>query len=392
VVVVVDTLRRDALGVYGASRSTPAIDGIAARGRVYRHFAASFHQTSMSMGALFTGRVPSIESGDPARPLPWTGQTWCGMSRLAKAGDAHCVPESLPTLAEAMRDAGYWTIGIASNDFLHANSGYDRGFDDWVQVGLLAPGGSPSAPRAASRARRWERVHEAIVVALARRPRERLFLYVHYMDAHDWTIAGTDYASAVARADAGVGALLEHLEATGLAAGAVVILTSDHGERIAETHPPFFKPKPGHLGNPSFQELLEIPLIIAPDVGPESDVPRRSHDLFHEIRALAGLEPTTNTELESDELFLGELHTRTYRRGRWKSAMSRRGGVPLLFDLATDPGEQRNVAAEHPDVVAAHRARMDGLTAALATTRATRADLEPDERKRLRALGYLEED
>ena len=40
----------------------------------------------------------------------------------------------MPTLAEALRDAGYWTIGVASNQFLYEPSGFSRGFDDWVEV------------------------------------------------------------------------------------------------------------------------------------------------------------------------------------------------------------------------------------------------------------------
>lgn len=62
VLIVVDTLRRDHVGVYGAERPTPNFDRIAASGTVFRNAFSSFHATSMSMGALFTGRTPSLES------------------------------------------------------------------------------------------------------------------------------------------------------------------------------------------------------------------------------------------------------------------------------------------------------------------------------------------
>ena len=61
VLVVVDTLRRDALGCYGAPQPTPHIDALARRGQRFERALASYHQTSMSMAALFTGRTPSIE-------------------------------------------------------------------------------------------------------------------------------------------------------------------------------------------------------------------------------------------------------------------------------------------------------------------------------------------
>ena len=136
ILIVVDTLRRDHLSCYGAARPTPNIDRIAADGMLFRNALASYHQTSMSMASLFTGRTPSIEFGTLDKPLFWNGETWCGLARFAKeGGDASCVPAGVPTLAEGLRAAGYWTIGIASNQFLYEPSGYSRGFDDWVEVG-----------------------------------------------------------------------------------------------------------------------------------------------------------------------------------------------------------------------------------------------------------------
>lgn len=351
VLIVVDTLRRDHLGAYGARRPTPAIDALARRGRAYADYRSSFHQTSMSMAALFTGRIPSIESTDPAKPLPWTGDTWCGMSRFrGRDAPTACIPAVLPTLAGDLNAAGYWTIGVASNHFLYEPSGYGRGFDDWVEVGRPPPASQKKAPAEAKqswRERRWPRVQAAVVEALARRPQERLFLYVHYMDVHDWGFAGKGYASSVAVADEAVGALVDHLEREGLLEDAVVLFTSDHGERLDETHPPFFRKKPSHNGNPSFEEYLEVPLIVAPALDPEVGLPARSQDLFHVVRRIAGLEATTPGRLAADELFLGELRHRTYSRGRWKSMEQRGTGRAMLFDLEKDPREQRDVSASH---------------------------------------------
>src|SRR6185295_18205944 len=105
VLVVIDTLRRDRVSAYGGRVPTPNIDAFAAHGTVYRHAVGAFHQTTMSMAALFTGRTPSLE-GTAGQAVPWTGRTWCGLSRFAaREGDDACVPASLPTLAEAMRGA-----------------------------------------------------------------------------------------------------------------------------------------------------------------------------------------------------------------------------------------------------------------------------------------------
>ncbi len=136
ILIVIDTLRRDVVSAYGGDASTPHIDSLAQRGQLFTGAMASFHQTTMSMASLFTGRTPSIESADPSSTLSWNGDTWCGMARFADADrDAACIPEAVPTLAERMREAGYWTIGVTSNQFLYEPGGFSRGFDDWVEVG-----------------------------------------------------------------------------------------------------------------------------------------------------------------------------------------------------------------------------------------------------------------
>jgi arylsulfatase A-like enzyme len=76
------------------------------------------------------------------------------------------------------------------------------------------------------------------------------------------------------------------------------------------------------------------------------------------------------------------------RRGRWKYIET--DGAGALFDLSTDPGETRNVHEQEPataDALAAElrawRQRADGRPAAP-------QQVSPEDRERLRALGYVE--
>ena len=78
-----DTLRKDHVSAYGTRVSTPNIDALAARGVRIDSAVSAFHQTTMSMGALFTGRTPALETGDARRSAKWTGGTWCGLSRFS---------------------------------------------------------------------------------------------------------------------------------------------------------------------------------------------------------------------------------------------------------------------------------------------------------------------
>jgi arylsulfatase A-like enzyme len=392
VLIVIDTLRRDHLSVYGADQPTPHIDALAARGQMLPNVLASFHQTSMSMGALFTGRTPSLERDGSDEALPFVGATWCGMSRFASQ-PGPCLPLALTTLAERLGETGYWTIGIASNEFLYEPSGFSQGFDDWIEVGFKPEktGGlvMDRAPQPVG-ARRWTQVQRAALAAVDRRPQDRFFLYVHYMDVHDNAHDASAYARGVAVADRAVGHLLQALTERGLLEGSVVVLTSDHGERLGEEHA--VRGAQRHLGNPSFQEVLEIPLIVAPAQILLPDRLLRSQDVFGLLLEIAGLSLEGSDELQPDELFVSELFYRTYLRGRWKSSIRREDGAQQLYDLERDPGERRDVAVEHAEVAEEHRRRIEELSARLSSRAPAVSELSEDDRERLRALGYLEDE
>jgi len=400
VLIVVDTLRRDHVSAYGGGDTTPRIDALAARGQAFSNVRAAFHQTTMSMGSLFTGKTPSLETETAARSLHWNSETWCGMARFAVDSlSPACLPEGLPTLGERMQAAGYWTIGVPSNQFLFGKSGFRRGFDEWVEVG------SPDRPIEQTRDERtrlselraWNHVTRAASEAIRRRRDDHFFLYVHFMDVHDYHYLKTDYPTSVRLLDRAVGKLLDDLEREGLLAGATVVFTADHGERLGEQHRP--PGTPSHYGNPSFEEVLAIPLIVSPPVTDDSDgpgtlaAPLRTSDVFHLLERIAGLRRPEDKAPGSQEHYVSERRFQTYidDAGRWKSTIRRRDSKLFLYDLEADPGETANVAKQHPDIAAAHRARIERLAGELAvTTQPVDRELSAHERATLEALGYVE--
>lgn len=390
VLIVADTLRRDHLSPYGSAIETPNLARLAAKGQVFTNAIASFHQTTMSMSSLFTGRTPSLESGDPAKRLPWTSKTWCGMARFATSAEDSCIPDNLETLAEDLSAAGYETIGVQSNPLIFRPYGYDQGFDTWIEVGNSEPVENLMGRIQLRLSRAGKRVNSATFTALEDRDTDRFFLYVHYVDPHDYGSRPDirSYADGVRSVDRAVGALLDQLERDGLLEDAVVVFTSDHGEYLGAPHP--LEALEKHYGNPSFESLLRVPLIVSPPQLGDATRLVRGQDLRDLIREIAGLAPIPASDIESDEVFLAEQYFQTYRRGRWKSTFSRSGRRMALFDLKEDPGETRNVANEHPEVVERHRARIAGLTISLGTQHGANAELSPDDKRRLRALGYLD--
>ena len=395
VLIVVDTLRADILPPYGGPAPAPVIESLAKRGQVFTNAVASFHQTSMSMTAMFTGLTPSIETGDPDSPLEMTGRTLCGLARFGAASDRRgCVPSSVKTLAEVLKEAEYWTMGVVSNGLIFAPFGLQEGFDDWVEVGIgfVPPEKvSPAKRRQLNKSRAADAVNAAVMEVLRRRPVERFFLYVHYMDVHDYVETldwKREYLEKVPKADKAIGEILDALEEEGLLDDAIVVVTSDHGERLLEQH--LVPGNISHSGNPSFEEVLQIPLIITPPWFDDTESLVRTQDIFTLIARIAGVETELRPDLEPDELYLSESKWQTYRHGRWKSFRRRSDGALYLIDLDADPGEARDTSHEHPMIVQEHRARISVLSRTLAATEAVRSELTPEVEGRLRALGYLE--
>jgi len=389
ILIVVDTLRRDHVSPYGSAAVTPNLQRLADDGQVFSNAIGSFHQTTMSMAALFTGRTPSMESGDSEHPLPWNGRTWCGMARFAADPEDSCVPQSLTTLAEDLGRAGYWTVGVVSNPFLFRPAGYDQGFDEWIEVAADDP---EEIRVVLSRERSGIRVQTAVDDALSRTPDQPLFLYVHYMDAHDYRISDETYSSAASRVDEHVGSLLHRLEAMGLLDGAVVFFTSDHGEILDEKFDGYSVRT--HFGNPSFQPVLEIPLIVTPPRFEDTDTLIRSQDITGLVREVAGVEVEADPEptVARDEHFVGEMNFLTYRKGNFKSIFHRNlMGVRALFDLDADPKESVNLIGVEREVSVLHLTRVGELVEALATSQIGNRELTEEDRARLRALGYLDE-
>jgi arylsulfatase A-like enzyme len=305
-------------------------------------------------------------------------------------------------LAEDLQVAGYWTVGVVSNELLFRPYGFDQGFNEWIEVGLSREvrrellGSLPpllERRRADADARSAGNVNQRAIRALRDRPHDQFFLYLHYMDVHDHALLPDPYRDMVVGLDRELDGLFAELDAEGLLEGTYVLFTSDHGEALGEEHA--LTATEGHYGNPSFEPVLRVPLIVAPPAFENTSDLIRSQDISKLIKRLAGItQERATTPLPRDarpgELFLSELRYQTYREGRWKSTWPRAGGVPYLFDLEEDPQESINQAVVQAEVVQRHRERIDALERQLATLRGQDADLSGEDRERLRALGYLE--
>jgi arylsulfatase A-like enzyme len=294
----------------------------------------------------------------------------------------------LLTLGEMMHEQGYWSAAVVANRLLFRPAGFDAGFDRWAEVGSSDDEFVLNNRNLSANQRTGAHVNAAVRGLLETRPDAPTFLYVHYMDVHDWNQRRMSYAESVETVDRAIGELMTDLEAHGLLDEALVVLLADHGEALGESH--LLQPMPTHFGNPSFEPVLQVPLVVVGAEVAVSEVPIRSEDIYHLLAKLVGYEVAAERDLEPDELFLAEAWYRTYRSGHWKSYWRRADGEYRLVDLSADPGETRDVADTHPEVAAAHRDRMNSLTERLAAPEALVRDVTDSEKEMLSALGYLE--
>ena len=121
VLYLIDTLRRDRLGVYGYERPTsPAIDALARDAVVFDNAYAPGPWTIPSIASLMTATYP-VDHG----VLYW----------------GHTIGEGLSTLPERLHDLGYATGAFVMNPAAGDLSGLRRGYDDFaVTTGPLFVG------------------------------------------------------------------------------------------------------------------------------------------------------------------------------------------------------------------------------------------------------------
>ncbi len=200
----------------------------------------------------------------------------------------------------------------------------------------------------------------------------------HKKEGDGWTKLVQEnaaYASMVAAMDENVGRLLKTLEEQELSDNTWVIFTSDNGGLSTLTR----KNAPTNNGplragkGWCYEGGIRVPLIIA---GPELASPGRTEDkpvismdyfttilnlaeVTHEANDGQNLVPllTANNTFERDELFWHYPHYHgsawkpgsALRKGNWKLVVHYEDERTELFNLAEDPGETTNLAAEFPE-------------------------------------------
>lgn len=389
--VTIDTLRADRIGVYGNDAArTPTMDALARAGTRFEHARTPLPRTTPALASLMTGLWPHHHG---AR------EVWEDVEHGTR-------------LATVLQGQGYLTLGVSASRAASDQQGFGQGFDELLLQTESEHGGGEGAS-----------VTDAALELLARREADStgpLFLWVHYMDPHyPYSPPGSYgpsegkncrelagmykrrgqifvnrdgsaekalgdclslYDAEVAYIDGELGRLLEGVASARAGRQGVVVLTSDHGENFGEDG--LF-----YQHGPSLNEAsLRIPLIVAgpglragaidtrssrlEDLAPTLlsllGVPKASQPDFDGANLSARLRkggsaaeaPNPPAFAESGGALMFDFHpalvsgrdrTGYCINGDRFSFCWRKDGKDFLFDRQSDPGLDRDVGDAFPE-------------------------------------------
>jgi len=414
VLISLDTLRADHLGIAGYRRDTsPNLDELATQGLWFETAVAQSPWTRPSHYSILTGTNPTKHG--VTQPVQRTKGTWVS---------------SVPTLAEVLRDRGYATAAYTGQGSISAEFGFYRGFDFYNESSGKEHECISDAPRVFSQAQRWLADHSDRTFFLFVHTYEphRPFCDEHFIDQesitgdHSKRTAIARYDGDIRRTDMYLGQLLNTLRSEGLLENTIVVVTSDHGENLGE-HDPIGNKSHGHN---LYDELLLVPLLFAggpvrPYAGRVSKQVR-SIDIFPTVLELAGfpvpdhvdglsLLPLAQGQAEQErDAYSGattygpqleSVRSRGWKLIRTLGPHAVEGGQPTgpkaqLYDLEADPGERLNLAQRQPKVTAEYADLLDEIVTEPSKLPDRRpqpeADtvVDPQLLEQLRSLGYIE--
>jgi choline-sulfatase len=291
-------------------------------------------------------------------------------------------------ITERLHEAGFRTLSVQGHHYFGKGGSTEHplpsGFERGVDVLDLSAAPSLSTPWAIENTTTSEALTDAALSLLSKdeNTKGRFFLWVHYLDPHADYLKhegfdfGSDarglYDGEIAFTDMHLGRLLDAIAKAPFADRTAILLTSDHGEAFGEH---------GMInhGRELWEPLVRVPLIVyVPGAKPHHVAARRSAiDLVPTIIDLTHIQPPPSslpegsTDFVSGVSLLGDVFLKegaepakrdvlvdmpagTYNDERralihddLKLYVSNEARFDL-YDLASDPGEENNIAEADP--------------------------------------------
>lgn len=356
---------------------TPHLDRMAREGVVFAQACASAPNCAPTRACLLTGQYAprhGVFTVVDERHRPGSVH-----HKIMAAESREALPAECVTLAEALQPAGYATGMFGMWNLGRGRSGpttpTGQGFDVFTEPRQL--GFEKDAYRDANGAYSPDALTDAALRWMESVKERPFFLYLPFHDVHAPFDAKPELlakykarrgvpdaaqAATVEAMDANIGRVLASLERMGMADRTFVIFTSDNGGTRQ-----YVAPLRGGKGT-LYQGGVRVPAVargpgIKPGVSQEVTL---SMDWYPTLLELAGVNPPAAVKPDGRSLvpLLREVSAKlerdvfwhfpcyiggggpcsAVRSGNWKLIEFFEDGVAELYDLCTDPGEQRNLA------------------------------------------------
>lgn len=394
ILITLDTTRADRLGCYGCDRvETPAIDGFAARGVLFKKCYSPTPLTLPAHTSIMTGTLP-----------PFHG---------IRDNGGFVVPSGITTMAELFKGKGYVTSAFVASYVLDSKWGLDQGFDtyfDSFNLNRMEEVSLGSIQRPANE------VLDETLPWLEKNKDGKFFAWIHLYDPHtpyeppepfDKIYSGTPYLGEIAFMDSQLGRLRKFLDENGMLENTIVILAGDHGESLGEHD------EAAH-GFFVYQGAVHVPLIIVTPfsryrgistsrVSSLADILPTVCDLMG-IPAPAGMQgrslldsfdnPKKTPEIFAySETFYPRYHygwseLAAIQDNRYKLILA---PVPELYDIVQDPGEEKNLVYLRKDVFEAMNRTAESFIAESGRNgfKTDLGKVDEETKEKLAALGYI---
>ncbi len=393
ILITIDTVRADHLGCYGAKDiRTPTLDALARDGIVFERTLSQVPLTWPSHAAILTGLYP-FQNG----VQDFTGQP---------------LEPRFRSVAQAFQQHGYATGAVVSAFVLDRSWGLARGFDFYDDA--FSPDQFLHRDLGLVDRRAGESVTRALAW-LQKNPRRPFFFWLHLYDPHSpydppepyrTEYRSHPYDGEIAYADHELGRLLAWLKRNQLYDRTMIVFLSDHGESLGEHG----EQEHGYF---VYNPTVHIPLIVKPPAGSgfrPGRVPRPVETIAvaPTLLRLAGIHDQIENQLRSRSLLGSDAETDGEAYSETFYPFSSFGWSPLhaletsryhyidspepeLYDLAADPEERNNIAAQQPATVAVLKEKLKTQLQdrPFTPTHDGSSELSPDALEKLRALGYV---
>lgn len=385
ILISIDTLRSDHLPAYGYKGvDTPNIDSLRADSILYTNAYSHVPLTLPSHVSILTGMLPADHG--------------------VRDNVGYRLSESVPILQDLLKKNGYATGAAVSAFVLRRETGIARGFD-FFDDDVKPLNGENLIGRVQRDGGDTLKVAQKWLDAEGKKP---FFFFLHLYDPHTpytppepfLSRYQNHYDGEIAYADSVVGELIADLKRRGVYDDALIILLSDHGEGLGDhgedEHGVFL-----------YREALQIPLMVKlpqqHKKGVTVDTPVQLVDVFPTIleRTATAMPASGHRVGQSLLTFLKEgparsIYAETYYARfhfGWSDMHSLiigkdhyiRAPRPELYDLASDPGEKRNVFETNRRATVTLRNAIEPFVKEAEAP----GNIDPEDARKLAALGYV---